>query len=172
MIIVYTGGGKGKTSAALGLALRAAGYKRKIGIIQFIKGSWFTGEMRSIPRLAPHVELIRSGKGFVGILDDKLPRSEHKKQAVETMRLARNLLKSGNYDILILDEINYAVQLRLIKVSEILNLIKAKPERTTLVLTGNYAAASVIRAADLVTEMRQIKHPYQKGIPALRGIDF
>ncbi len=172
LTIVYTGKGKGKTTAALGIALRATGYKKKTCMIQFIKGSWHYGEMDSSKRLEPEFEIIAVGKGFVGIIDDKSPKEDHKKIAREAVRVSSEKIQSGMYDIVILDEINYAVNLELIPVGDVLELIRSKPQGVDLVLTGNYARDEVIEAADLVTEMREIKHPFQKGIKAKKGIDF
>ena len=169
---VYTGKGKGKTTAALGIALRATGYKKKICMIQFIKGSWHYGEMESSKLLEPEFEMVAIGKGFVGIIDDKSPKEDHQKVAKEAIKISNEKIQSGKYDIIILDEINYAVNLNLISLEDVLELIKSKPENVDLVLTGNYAKEEVIEAADLVTEMREIKHPFQKGIKAKEGIDF
>lgn len=172
LVIVYTGKGKGKTTAALGMALRALGYNYKICMIQFIKGSWHYGEMTSSKRLEPEFELIAVGKGFVGILDDKSPRKEHERIAQEALRLSKEKIESKKYDIIILDEINYAVNLGLVKLEEVLDIIKIKPPKLNLVLTGNYAKKEIIDIADLVTEMREIKHPFKSGLKAKKGIDF
>ncbi len=172
LVIVYTGNGKGKTTASLGLALRAAGYKKRICMIQFIKGSWHYGEMDSSKRLEPEFEMVAVGKGFVGIIDDKSPKEDHKKVAKEAIKISNEKIQSGNYDIVILDEINYAVNLDLISVNDVLNIIQSKPKNVDLVLTGNYAKKQIIEIADLVTEMREIKHPFQRGIKAKKGIDF
>ncbi len=172
LVIVYTGKGKGKTTAALGMALRAVGHDRKICMIQFIKGSWHYGEMTSSKLLEPQFELVAVGKGFVGILDDKSPREEHVKIAREAIQISREKIQSKKYDIIILDEINYAVNLGLVEVNDVLDLIKIKPLTLHLVLTGNYASDEIINAADLVTEMKEIKHPFQVGIKAKKGIDY
>lgn len=172
LVIVYTGKGKGKTTAALGIVLRAVGHGMKVGMIQFIKGEWYYGELASAKRLEPEFELIAAGKGFVGIIDDDHPREDHQNAARAALDVARQKLTSGAYDILILDEINYAVKLELVSEQDVLELVKSRPARTTLVLTGNYAPESVIAAADLVTEMKEIKHPYQQGIKAKKGIDY
>lgn len=171
-VIVYTGNGKGKTTAALGMALRAAGYNHKTCIIQYIKGSWPYGEMESIKRLEPEVELVIVGKGFVGIIDDKSPREDHEKIAQEAIKVSKEKIQSGNYNIVILDEVNYAINLGLVDVNDVLDLIKSKPENLNLVLTGNHAKKEIIDAADLVTEMKEIKHPFKSGIKAKKGIDF
>ena len=172
LVIVYTGKGKGKTTAALGMALRATGYNHKICMIQFIKGSWHYGEMDSVEKLGSNFELIAVGKGFVGIIDDKSPKEEHQKIAQEAVKISKERITSKKYDLIILDEINYAVNLDLIKTQDVIELINSKPENLNLVLTGNYARPEIIELADLVTEMREIKHPYQLGIKAKKGIDF
>lgn len=172
LTIVYTGGGKGKTTAALGIVLRATGYGKKICMIQFIKGSWHYGEMYSSKRLEPEFEMVAVGKGFVGIIDDKSPKQEHQRVAEEALRISMEKIRSGKYDIIVLDEINYAVNLGLVKVEEVQNLIKEKPPKLDLVLTGNHARNEIIDLADLVTEMKEIKHPFKQGIKARKGIDF
>lgn len=172
LVIVYTGKGKGKTTAALGIALRAVGHNYKICMIQFIKGSWHYGEMTSSKRLEPEFELIAIGKGFVGIIDDNTPIEKHKKIADEALRLSREKIRSENYDIVILDEINYAINLGLVKLEDVLDIIKIKPPHVNLVLTGNYARDEIIDVADLVTEMKEVKHPFKSGVKAKKGIDF
>ena len=172
LVIVYTGGGKGKTSAALGLVLRAVGYNHKVCMVQFVKGSWHYGELDSAKRLAPEFELVTAGKGFVGILDDKSPREEHVKAANDTLAISKEKIMSGKFDVVILDEINYAVQLELLKIDDVIDLIKSKPSELDLVLTGNHATKEVIEIADLVTEMKEIKHPFKSGKKAKKGIDF
>lgn len=172
LVIVYTGKGKGKTTAALGIVLRAVGYKKKICMIQFIKGSWHYGELESAKRLEPEFELVTIGKGFVGIIDDVSPREEHEKVAETAVKISKEKIQSGNFDIIILDEINYAVNLGLVDVSDVIDLIKTKPTGLDLILTGNYAKPEIVGLADLVTEMKEIKHPYKSGIKAKKGIDF
>ncbi len=172
LIIVNTGGGKGKTTAALGIALRACGYGLHGVMIQFIKGSWFYGEKKSFKRLYPNFKLITLGKGFVGIIDDKLTFSEHKKAAQEALEIAKKEVQKEENDIVILDEINYAAKGKLIKVSDIIDIIKLKRKEMDLVLTGNYANKKIIDLADTVTEMKEIKHAFSKGKLAKIGIDF
>lgn len=172
LLIVYTGNGKGKTTAALGLCVRACGYNLKAAIVQFVKGSWQYGELEGIKRLEPNVELIRKGKGFVGIIDDKLPRSEHEKATEEALVFVGELIQSGKYDIVILDELNVAVSLGLIEIDDVLKILAGKPENLDVIITGRNAHEKLIEAADLVTEMKEIKHPYQKGILAKKGIDY
>ena len=172
LVIVYTGKGKGKTTAALGLALRAVGYNHKVCMIQFIKGSWHYGEMTSSKKLEPEFELTAVGRGFVGIMDDNTPIEEHKRIADEALRVTQEKISSKTYDVVILDEVNYAVNLGLVKIDDVLELIRKKPERVNLVFTGNYAKDELIELADLVTEMREVKHPFKSGRRAKKGIDF
>ena len=172
LVIVYTGDGKGKTTASLGIALRAAGYNMKVCMIQFIKGSWFYGELKSCQLLAPNFRIIPAGKGFVGIIDDKKPISQHITVAREALRASKKIISSGLYDIVILDEINYAVNLKLVGLRDVLELIRRRPIHVSLVLTGRRASQRIIDVADLVTEMRKVKHPYDKRMMARKGIDF
>jgi len=172
LVIVYTGDGKGKTTAALGMCIRAAGYKKKIKIIQFIKGSWHYGELDGIKLLSDYVDMETLGKGFVGIIDDKEDISTHIKAAEKTMTRASEIINSGDYDIVILDELNVAISLNLLNIDDIIDLIRNKPEKLHLVITGRNAHEKLIEIADLVTEMREIKHPFQKGILAQQAVDF
>src|SRR5919202_3813051 len=133
IVIVYTGKGKGKTTAALGIVLRSIGHGYRVGMIQFIKGEWYYGELSSSKRLEPEFEMIAAGRGFVGIIDDSHPIEDHQKAAREAIQLAKQKVTSGIYDIMILDEVNYAVKLNLVSQQDILDLIAAKPEKTTLV---------------------------------------
>ncbi len=172
LVIVYTGNGKGKTTAAIGMAVRAIGYKYKICMIQFIKGSWDYGELHSIRRLKPEFELLTVGDGFVGIIDDTKPLVDHINKSQKAMDICKMKIKSGIYNIVILDEINYAVNLKLIDVKDVIEMIRSKPYEQNIVLTGNYARKEIIELADLVTEMKEIKHPFKSGIRARKGIDF
>ena len=172
LIIVYTGNGKGKTTAALGMVVRAVGYKQKVCMIQFIKGSWHYGELDSAKRLAPEFELITAGKGFVGIIDDTSPKEEHEKAGEDAIQISRKKISENIFDIIILDEVNYAINLGLVEVEDVLELIKTKPKKLTLVLTGNHVRSEIVDVADLVTEMKEIKHPFKSGKKAKKGIDF
>jgi cob(I)alamin adenosyltransferase len=172
LVLIYTGKGKGKTTAALGIVLRAVGHGLKVLMIQFIKGEWYYGELSSSKRLNPEFEMIAAGKGFIGILDDDHDFREHKKSANDALILAREKISSKKYDIIILDEINYAINLKLVSTEEVIELINMRPKDTSIVLTGNYAPIELIEVADLVTEMKEIKHPYQYGIKAKKGIDY
>jgi cob(I)alamin adenosyltransferase len=172
LIIVYYGNGKGKTTAALGVALRAIGYELNVCMIQFIKGEWNYGEIYSSNRLKPNFELVIAGKGFVGIIDDDHDFKEHVESSKNALAIAKEKINSGNYSIVILDEINYALKLKLIEEDEIISLLDSKPAKVSVILTGNYLTDNIFCRADLVTEMREIKHPYKKGIKAKKGIDY
>ena len=171
LVIIYTGEGKGKTTAALGLVLRAVGYERKCLIIQFGK-IWHTGELAGVKLLSPFVKFIQGGKGFVKILEDKLPLREHKKAARQTFDLLYKEVMSDKWDVVVADELIGAVSSKLLSLTKTLHLIKHKPKELDLILTGHNAPKQLVKAADLVTEMQEVKHPYQKGIFAKRGIDF
>jgi cob(I)alamin adenosyltransferase len=166
---VYTGDGKGKTTAALGLALRATGRGLKVCIFQFIKGGGLYGEHLAAEKLAPLLTIIQSGRpGWVNTKDI----TEDRLVAQEAFIKARTLLMSGEFDLFVCDEINGAVGFGLIDVQQVLELIATKPQKTELVLTGRNAHEKVIEAADLVTEMREIKHYYNAGVPARTGIEM
>lgn len=172
MLLVYTGDGKGKTTAALGIALRAIGRGWSVLMIQFGKGGWHYAELESSKRLAPEFEIVPMGVGFYKILDDTHTEAEHRAAAARALAFSRECVLSGKYDLVILDEINGTLAAGLIDLADVLALLDLKPSDLTLVLTGRYAPAEIIERADLVTEMREIKHPYQKGILAQKGIDY
>jgi len=172
LLVVYTGNGKGKTTAALGMCVRAIGYGWKICIVQFVKGSWKCGELKGIKRLDPNVELNVVGEGFVGIIDDKKEFSEHRQAARQGLELAREKIASKQYQLVILDELNVALKLGLVERQDVESLLEARSEKQHLVITGRDAADWLIERADLVTEMTEIKHPFQQGILALKGIDW
>ncbi|MDO8570828.1 MAG: cob(I)yrinic acid a,c-diamide adenosyltransferase [Candidatus Daviesbacteria bacterium] len=170
MVIVYTGNGKGKTTAALGLILRSSGYGKKILLIQFIKNS-FSGELKSLKKIKG-VKVIRGGRGYVGIMGDKLSLEEHKKVAQKTLKKLSHEIKSGNWDLIVADEILGALTGKLIKLADVLEIIKKKPENLDLVLTGRGTPKEIINLSDLATEMKEIKHPFKSGKMAKKGIDY
>ncbi|MDQ4073240.1 MAG: cob(I)yrinic acid a,c-diamide adenosyltransferase [Thermoproteota archaeon] len=172
LIIVYYGKGKGKTTAALGVALRAIGYNLRVAMIQFIKGEWDYGELHSSQKLGPNFELIVTGKGFVGIIDDDHHINEHIQSSKNALKISKEKIKSREYNIIILDEINYALKLNLISEEEVIEILNSKPFEVNIIMTGNFLSNKILEIADLVTEMREIKHPFRKGIKAKRGIDF
>ncbi|MDH5375684.1 MAG: cob(I)yrinic acid a,c-diamide adenosyltransferase [Candidatus Bathyarchaeota archaeon] len=169
LVQVYTGDGKGKTSAAFGLALRAVGRGLKVYIIQFIKGGFDYGELYVVDRL-PNLKLKAFGRGM--FVTEKPPGKEDVELAQEALALSQEVVKSGEYDIVILDEISVALNLKLISLEKVLELIKDKPKHVELVLTGRSAPEEIIKAADLVTEMREVKHPFHKGYQARKGIEY
>lgn len=169
LVQVYTGEGKGKTSAAFGLALRAVGRGLKVYVIQFIKGGFDYGELYVVKNL-PNLELKAFGHGkFVTQVP---PNEEDIKLAKEAFTLAQRVAESGKYDVIILDEINVAIHLGLLDLNEVVQFIKNKPKGVELVLTGRYASDEIIEKADLVTEMKEIKHPYRKGVKPRKGIEY
>jgi len=173
MLLVFTGNGKGKTTSALGNALRLLGSGKQALMIQFIKGPWESGEHKSVERLAPDFKIIRTGKGFVGILGDKLPIEDHRKAAEEGFTVARKEIARGKYHLLILDEVHNAIALNLVPLSFVLAFLDyAKDKVEYVITTGRDAPAEIIDRADLVTEMKDIKHPFQKGEKATKGLDY
>ncbi|MDU4962535.1 MAG: cob(I)yrinic acid a,c-diamide adenosyltransferase [Sporomusaceae bacterium] len=171
LIIVHTGNGKGKTTAALGMGLRAWGQGLRVLVMQFIKGNWKYGELQSAQRLGPDFVIRQLGEGFVRNSQGD-ERAEHQAAAAEALRAVRTEIISGQWQMIILDEINYAVKFGLLKPEDVLELLEQKPPELHLVLTGRDANPAIIDRADLVTEMREIKHHYKKGIKAQKGIEF
>ena len=167
-IHVYTGSGKGKTTAALGLGLRAAGAGFKVHIIQFMKGRRYS-ELNSVEKLSNFTISQHGRDEFVN--KDK-PEQIDIDLAQQGFTYAKKLIKSGKYDMIILDEINVAVDFNLIDLHELMKVIESKPENLELVLTGRYAHPEIQRIANYVTEMLEIKHPYQHGVEARKGVDF
>lgn len=173
LIIVFTGDGKGKTSSALGIALRSCGHNMRVSMIQFVKSVTNSGEELAAQRLKPEFELMTTGRGFVNIPGDNVPLQEHQRAVEEAFALAQQRITSGYWDVVILDEINVAIGLGLLDVAKVRTLIRNKPQRLHIVLTGRDAHADIIALADLVTEMRSLKHPYDDhGMDAQQGIDY
>jgi cob(I)alamin adenosyltransferase len=168
-IQVYTGNGKGKTTAALGLAVRAAGHGLRTVIVQFMKGWIDYGELKGVRMLDPYVELHQAGRDT--FVNRNNPDPEDIRLAREGWELAKRLIGEGNGDIVVLDEINCAMDFGLIPVEEVLDVLKKKPEGMELILTGRGAPEVVMELADLVTEMREIKHYYAKGVDARVGVE-
>lgn len=169
LVQVYTGAGKGKTSAAFGLVLRATGRGLRVCIVQFIKGGFDYGELYVIDRF-PEVKLRAFGRGK--FVSQKKPDKEDIDLAQEGLKAAEDALATGEYDVVVLDEINVALDLNLIETKRVLQLIRNKPAQTELVLTGRNAPKEIVAAADLVTEMVEVKHPYNLGFKARKGIEY
>jgi cob(I)alamin adenosyltransferase len=168
-IQVYTGNGKGKTTAALGVALRAAGHGLKTYIGQFLKGQDY-GELVAIGKLTPWIEIEQFGrKGFIHVTKD--PDEVDFKKARSGLKKCLAAMVSGKYSIIILDEVNVALYFKLITEKDLHDFLDKRPENVEVILTGRYAPASVVKRADLVTEMKEIKHYYQKGIQSRKGIE-
>ena len=173
MLYIFTGNGKGKTTAALGQAMRAVGEGKRVLMVQFIKGPWKSGEDFLAKGLEPNFKLVKMGKGFVGIMGDSLPREEHEKAAEEALAYARKEISAGAWDVVILDEVNNAIALDLIGKEDVLEFIDFSAGKIEhLILTGRDAPQELIEKADLVTEMRDIKHPYHQGIKGKRGLEY
>ena len=171
LLIVHTGNGKGKTTAALGVGLRAWGQGYRVLVLQFIKGGWKYGELAAIGRLGPDFVIRQMGEGFIGnSSQDAL--AAHREAARQALAAARQEITDGSWDYIVLDEINYALHFGLITLDEVLDLLTNKPPELHLVLTGRNAAEAVIEKADMVTEMKEVKHHFQKGIKAQPGIEF
>lgn len=172
LTIIYYGTGKGKTSAALGAVLRAVGEGWKCAVYQFIKGPWPSAEREAIKKYLPKLATIEAGgKGFVGIMGDKLAKEDHKTQA---RKLFEKVLKETKKDfkLIVLDEILDAVELGFIKEKEIIDLIKQKNTDMNIIITGHKKYPKIFAVADLVTEMKKIKHPFDKGFLAIKGLDY
>ena len=175
MVIVFTGNGKGKTTASLGQMMRLVGQDRKAVMFQFIKGPWISGEdkfLQKYPQLKERLEIHKGGKGFVGILGDTLPFKVHRQAAEKTLELAKKAIRSSKWDLIVLDEVNVAVDLKLIGAKAVLDALKDFPMHRFVILSGRNAPKSFIYRADLATEMRELKHPYEKGELALKGVEF
>jgi cob(I)alamin adenosyltransferase len=167
---VYTGDGKGKTTASLGLVCRAAGYGHRACIVSFLKGDPNYGELRFIREHMPMVEYHLAGR--MNFVDPNDPDPADVAIAAEGVEKARTAIASGDFHLVVLDEVNVAVNLGLVDEDELLSLLDDRPEHVEVVLTGRDASQRIMDRADLVTEMRMVKHFYEAGIPARRGIEF
>jgi len=168
LLVVYTGDGKGKTTAALGAVFRALGHGLSVGVVQFIKGKWKTGE-RLLAERMPQLTFLVMGQGFTWESEDL---SRDKRAAQEAWEAGRRLIASGAHDLVVLDEITYAVNYGFISLESVQAALVDRPPHVHVILTGRSAPEALVAAADLVTEMRPVKHPYERGIPAQPGLDF
>ena len=195
LVHVYTGTGKGKTTSSLGLALRAVGHNLRVCMIQFLK-SGDTGELFAVERYVPNIKIVQCGKeafdekqlkifGFEDVEEKRhdnklteeevyvfLPDEEEREACRRGLELAKKIVMSGTIDVVILDEINCVMDKKLVSVDEVLDLIKHKPRHVELILTGRGAPEEILDVADYVSEIRRVKHPYDKGILARKGIEY
>lgn len=169
LVYVFTGNGKGKTTAAIGQAVRAAGQGWKVLMVQFIK-QWISGEVPSLKKLG--IEIYPMGEGFVGIMGDTKPREVHEQAARQALEFAKDKIQASDYQLLILDEVNVAVSLGLISAKNVLKFLKDKPKDLNVILTGRNAPEEFIKVADLISEVKEVKHPFAEGKKAKRGIEF
>lgn len=168
LVLVHTGAGKGKSSSAFGVVVRALGWKQKVGVIQFIKGKWKTGERQFFDRLG-EVTWHTMGEGFTWDTQDK-DRDIAAAQAA--FAKGREMMESGDYDLIVMDEINIAMRYDYLSVADVIAGLNARDKRTGVILTGRDAKPELCEYADLVTEMTEVKHPFKAGIKAQRGVDF
>jgi cob(I)alamin adenosyltransferase len=171
LILINTGPGKGKTTAALGTALRAAGNGMRVLVLQFLKGSWHYGELDAVEAFGPNFVMKQMGRGFV-----KVGGAETDPEDIRLVEAAwdeaREAIYSGDWDMVVLDEINYAIGYKMLDPARVAEALRGKPEMVHVILTGRNAHPLLVELADTVTEMREVKHAYQKGILAQRGIEF
>ncbi|MEL6665303.1 MAG: cob(I)yrinic acid a,c-diamide adenosyltransferase [Pseudomonadota bacterium] len=168
LVLVHTGNGKGKSSSAFGVIIRALGWGHKVGVVQFIKGKWITGERQFFDKLGT-VDWHTMGEGFTWDTQDK---DRDIAAASAAFRKASDMMASGDYDLIVLDEINIALRYDYLDVETVIDALKRRSQRTSVVLTGRDAKPELCDYADLVSEMREVKHPFKAGIKAQRGIDF
>jgi cob(I)alamin adenosyltransferase len=171
LIIVNTGPGKGKTTAAMGTALRAVGNGMKVLMLQFLKGSWHYGELDAVKSFGGDWVMKQMGRGFVKVGGAETD-PEDVRMVEEAWSEAEKAIHSGEWDLIILDEINYAISYNMLDPAKVVAALKSKPEQVHVILTGRNAHASIVEIADTVTEMKQVKHAYEKGVLAQRGIEY
>ncbi|MFV0436579.1 MAG: cob(I)yrinic acid a,c-diamide adenosyltransferase [Desulfopila sp.] len=172
LVVVITGNGKGKTTSAMGMALRAAGHGLKVCIVQFMKGDIYSGEWDGVKLLGDLVELTATGKGFCGIQGNPYPFAEHRHNAQEALGLVAEKMRSATLQMLILDEINNALDLQLVELAQVKDLLAARPPEMHLILTGRNAHADIIALADTVSEVVEVKHAYRRDIEPQPGVDY
>jgi cob(I)alamin adenosyltransferase len=172
LVVVLTGNGKGKTTSALGMCVRACGHGMRVCIIQFMKGDLYAGEWDGVRKMGCEIELISTGKGFCGIQGNPYPWEEHRANAQEAIRIVHGKMESGEYDLLVLDEINNALHLKLVDLDQVQEILDQKPPLLHLVLTGRDAHPDVVERADTVSEVREVKHAYRRDIEPQPGVDY
>ena len=169
LVLVHTGDGKGKSSSAFGVIVRTLGWGKTVGVVQFIKGKWITGERQFFEKLDPPVEWHTMGDGFTWDTQDK---DQDTKAAVAAFAKGCEMMSSGDFDLIVLDEINIALRYDYLDVQKVIAGLEARADRTSVILTGRTAKQVLMDYADLVSEMVEVKHPFKSGIKAQRGIDF
>ncbi len=169
LVLVHTGDGKGKSSSAFGVVIRALGWGHKVAVVQFIKGTWITGERQFFDKLDAPIDWHTMGEGFTWDTQDKERDIAAAEAAFER---ARQMMESGDYDLVVLDEINIAMRYDYLSTEDVLSGLKARSDRTSVILTGRDAKPELCAFADLVSEISEVKHPYKSGIKAQRGLDF
>jgi len=169
LLMVFTGEGKGKTTAALGMAFRAMGHGQRVAVVQFIKGSWPSGELEAAARFSDLLEIHVTGRGFTWQSEDL---EQDRRLARKGWQLACSLMGARRHRLVILDELTYLVRYGILDEDEVVSTLCGRPPDMHLVVTGRHAGRSLIEAADLVTEMRAVKHPYSRGIEAQEGVEF
>lgn len=173
MLIVATGNGKGKTTAAIGQAIRAMGHGKRVFFAQFIKCDGYpSGEDIVLRKFGDQLTFVKGGKGFVGICGDKLPFAEHRDAAEATFLAAKSAACSGQYELVVLDEVNVALALKLLTRKEVIDFLDSVPASCDLVFTGRNADAKILQRADFITECVEIKHPFRKEVAAKKGIEY
>lgn len=171
IVSVLTGDGKGKTTAAIGMALRAMGYGFRVLFVQFIKDSPDYGELLIADRMGDQLDVVQVGRGYVGIRGDALPREVHAQAAADGIRLVLEVMKAETYDMIVLDEFNVALDLGLAGAEDVESVLNMRPPYLHIVFTGRGAPNTLRELADLVTEMKSVKHPFDRGVPAQRGFE-
>lgn len=169
LVLVHTGNGKGKSSSAFGVVARALGWGHRVAVVQFIKGTWKVGEREFFKRFPDELQWETMGDGFTWDTQDL---EQDKKTASVAFAKANELMRSGEFDLLVLDEINIVLRYDYLPVSTVVSALEQRSERTSVILTGRDAKPALIEMADLVTDMQEVKHPFQSGIKARQGIDF
>ena len=169
LLIVYTGPGKGKTTAALGMVLRCIGHGKKVAVVQFIKGAIDTAEERILKSFGNRVVFLRMGEGYTWETQDRARDTQLAQQAWKT---ASEFMRDASYAMVVLDEFNIALQQGYVRLEEVLQVLRARPSMQHVVITGRAGPAELLEEADLVTEMKQVKHPFRKGIKAQPGVEF
>ena len=169
LVIVHTGKGKGKSTAAFGMVFRSLGHGMKVGVVQFVKGAWETGERWVLEKFPEQVTISALGEGFTWETQDRVRDIEMARGAWEQ---AKAMIMDGSYDLVLCDELNIVLRYDYLPVQEVIDVLKSKPEMTHVIITGRNAKEELIEVADLVTEMEMIKHPFRSGVKAQKGVEF